>query len=114
MSTTSEEVLSQARSLHRKDRISVLEAIPETELHGYLRELFQRMLPDSLVEVTHGSSELGKDLVIVSTNKLTTDVTAVVVKRGTYGQKTAGHVDDVLHAIETYLDGKSRRSITRY
>ena len=43
----------------------------ETDLHTFLKELFQAMQPDYTVEITHGAQEFGKDLVIVKVDNFT-------------------------------------------
>ena len=67
----------------------------EVQLHPYLKELFQVIGPDFLVEVTHGPGELGKDLVLVKRNALTSDVIGVVVKCGDITGKTLGATDEI-------------------
>lgn len=85
-------------------------AIPETELHHYLADMFRAMASDYWVEVTHGVDEYGKDLVIVRSDPLSPDVIAVVVKRGDIRGKTAGDVDGVKARVDTARNTKGQRA----
>lgn len=89
------EIQNQACALTQQSRQSLLTSMPETEMHHALKDLFEAMMPDSVIEVTHGVNELGKDLVIFTQTPLTTDVIGVVVKRGDVSGKTVGDVDDI-------------------
>ena len=93
------ELQNQARALTQQSRQDLLTSMPETELHYALKDLFEAMMPDSVIEVTHGVNELGKDLVIFSQTPLTTDVIGVVVKRGDISGKTVGDVDDIKERV---------------
>ena len=57
------ELQNQAKSLPKAQRSKIILNCIETDLHKHLKELFQNMETDYTVEITHGSSELGKDLV---------------------------------------------------
>jgi hypothetical protein len=94
------DLAGQARSLVRSEREKILCEIPETELHGHLKSLFEKMQPDYTVEVTHGVAEYGKDLVIVKRDKFAAQVVGIVVKRGDIKGKTVGHVEDILSSVE--------------
>ncbi len=89
------ELQNQARALTQQSRQDLLTSMPEVEMHHALKDLFEAMMPDSVIEVTHGVNELGKDLVIFSQTPLTTDVIGVVVKRGDISGKTVGDVDEI-------------------
>ncbi|NHJ31900.1 MAG: hypothetical protein FK732_03465, partial [Asgard group archaeon] len=98
-----DQLLQQARALSREERKKILMSCKELELHQYLKELFIAMEPTYIVEITHRSDELGKDLVIVKYDKFTTDVIGVVVKRGDIRAKTAGDVDELKTNIQKIL-----------
>lgn len=95
-----EEMQRAARALSNEQRQQIIMALREVQLHPHLKELFQAIDPDYLVEVTHGSVELGKDLVLVKRNALTTDVIGVVVKCGDITGKTLGEVDELKEQVE--------------
>jgi GTPase SAR1 family protein len=103
------ELVKHAEALTQDQRKQILLEIPENNLHYDLKELFVAMEPSYTVEVTQGPKELGKDLVLVRKDALTTDVIAVVVKRGNIKGKTLGEVDEVLHRVEVALAGKGDR-----
>jgi hypothetical protein len=97
---STEDLVSQARSISEAERQGILRAIPEVELHRQLKALFGKMEPEYIVEVTHGTKEYGKDLVLVRTDKFETRVIGVVVKRGDIKGTSAGDVDDILQRIK--------------
>ena len=76
------EIIRQAKALVREQRKKILMSFKEPEIHKHLKELFQAMEPNHTIEITHESSELGKDLVIVKKDKLSEDVIGVIVKVG--------------------------------
>jgi len=90
-----QEMQRAARALSHEQRQQIIMEFSEVQLHPHLKELFQAIDSHYLVEVTHGPGELGKDLVLVKRNALTTDVIGVVVKCGDITGKTLGEVDDL-------------------
>lgn len=108
--TNNSELVRQAKALGKDNRREILMSYKETDLHFHLKELFVAMEPSYTVEVTHGSREFGKDLVIVRQDSMTTDVIAVVVKCGNIKAKTLGEVDEVVEKINATLkDGSDRK-----
>jgi hypothetical protein len=105
------ELVKQAEALSPDQRKQILMAIPENDLHYDLKELFSGMEPSYTIEVTQGPKELGKDLVLVRQDALTTDVIAVVVKCGNIKGKTLGEVDEVLDRVELALIKKPDRKM---
>jgi GTPase SAR1 family protein len=103
------ELVKQAEALTQDQRKEILMGIPENDLHFDLKELFVAMEPSYTVEVTQGTKELGKDLVLVRMDALTTDVIGVVVKCGNIKGKTLGEVDDVLDRVNLALSQKADR-----
>jgi len=93
--TIDKELQIRAQELPKDKRRQILTAMTEPKLHVHLKELFEAMEPGYLVEITHGSCEFGKDLVMVKSDRLTTDVIGVVVKRGNISGRTLGDVDDI-------------------
>src|SRR5882672_2382277 len=106
---TPSQLKSEARALPKEERKRLLAEIPETDLHGYLAQLFRAMHAEYWVEVTYGADEFGKDLVVVRNDPLSPDVIGVVVKRGDIRAKTAGDVDEVKGLVELVLTGKGQR-----
>lgn len=99
----------EARQLPKEKRREILAAFPEVELHHHLAALFRAMSPDAWVEVTHGATEFGKDLVIVRTDPLVSDVIGVVVKCGDIRGRTSGDVDSLRADVEGVLTAKGER-----
>lgn len=90
----------RARSIPWEERIKILLSYKETELHKYIKLLYHRMDPDLYIEVTHGTQELGKDLVSVLARPHDSIVTAYVVKKMTIRGETAGSVDEIQNIVE--------------
>ena len=91
--TQAESLKTQAERLGQDLRRKIIMDYKETDLHVELKELFQTMQSDYTVEITHGSQEFGKDLVIVKSDKFGNEVVGVVVKCGHIKGKTLGDVD---------------------
>ena len=83
----------------------------ELELQKHLKELFAAMEPSYLIEVTQGPKELGKDLVLIKEDHLTTDVIGVVVKCGDIKGKTLGEVDEVAKRVNYMFNATTTRQI---
>ena len=105
------DLKTQAKLLTKDLRCKIIMDYKETDLHKALKELFQLSEPDYLVEITHGPGELGKDLVIVKSDKFTTEVIAVVVKRGDIKGATSGDVDDLNSNVNEILSYNSKKSL---
>lgn len=103
------ELHREARAIPKDQRKKIITDLPETELHLHLQQLFRAMEPEHLVEVTHGTDELGKDLVIVKQDRLGTDVYAVIAKSGDIRAKTAGKVDEITGQIKEVLTSRGER-----
>ena len=74
------DLRTHAEYLPKNLRHRIIMDYKETDLHGFLKELFQSMEPNYMVEITHGTQEFGKDLVIVKSDTFTQEVIGVVVK----------------------------------
>ena len=105
------DVQKQARSLPVETRQQILLDFPEVQLHVMLKEMFKSMQPDYTVEITHGAGELGKDLVLVKRDNITTDVLAVVVKKGDISGRTRGDVDEVVDNVKGILSSQGEKRI---
>ncbi len=100
----------RAEALPKSLRKQIIMEFRETDLHRFLKELFQVMEPDYTVEITHGTQEFGKDLVIVKNRGLITHVIGVVVKCGNINGKTLGDVDDLKsHAKDVLSKGTTKK-----
>ncbi len=100
-----------ARSLPKIQRKNILMNFKETRLHAHLKELFSRMETEYLVEITHGVTEFGKDLVIAKRDSLSTDIIAVIVKVGNIKGKTLGDADDVKTQVKDILSSIEEKKI---
>lgn len=94
---------NKAKTINKDQRRQIIMEYPETTLHGFLKELFQAMEPNYVVEITHGPNELGKDLVIVKSDNFTQEVIGVVVKRGDIKARTLGDVDNLKGRVKSEL-----------
>ncbi len=93
-------IRQQARALSREARKGILMSFKEVDLHPLLKSLLSEMDPDSLVEITHGHDEYGKDLVMVKDDPFGRTVTAIVVKTGDIRAKTLGKIDQVKSQVD--------------
>ena len=101
----------RAASLPKALRRKIIMDYRETDLHKFLKELFQAMQSDYTVEITHGTQEFGKDLVIVKVDNFTKEAIGVVVKRGRINGKTLGDVDGLKSRTETVLSKGAEKSL---
>lgn len=102
-------ISQRARNIDKEKRGNLLKSIAETEMHRHLKELFKAMQPDYVVEITHGPTELGKDLVIVKKDHFGYDVIAVIVKCGDIKAETLGGVDEIKGKIRKTLSSGDRK-----
>lgn len=101
----------KAESLPKALRRQIIMDYKETDLHTFLKELFQAMQPDYTVEITHGAQEFGKDLVIVKVDNFTKEIIGVVVKRGRINGKTLGDVDGLKSRTKTVLSKGDEKTL---
>ncbi len=101
----------RAEALPKALRRQIIMGYKETDLHTFLKELFQAMQPDYTVEITHGTQEFGKDLVIVKVDNFTKEIIGVVVKRGRINGKTLGDVDDLKSRTKTVLSKGDEKTL---
>jgi len=105
------DLKKKAKSLPKALRRKIIMDYRETDLHAFLKELFQAMQPDYTVEITHGTQEFGKDLVIVKVDNFTKEVIGVVVKRGRINGKTLGDVDGLKSRAKTVLSKMAEKRL---
>ncbi len=98
------ELVKQAKLLSYDERKQILLGFRELDLQSYLKELFSSMEPSYLIQVTQGTDELGKDLVLIKKDKFTTDVIGVVVKLGDVKGKLLGEVDEVIERVNEFSE----------
>jgi len=91
------------KGLKENKKFEIIRSYREDKLHWEIKELLSNMYPNSYVEVTHGQTELGKDLVVVSKDALGDRVTGVIVKVGDITGKTAGVIDNIKSQVEQAL-----------
>ncbi len=96
------ELVKQAKLLFYDERKQILLGFRELDLQSYLKELFSSMEPSYLIQVTQGTNELGKDLVLIKKDRFTTDVIGVVVKLGDVKGKLLGEVDEVIEKVNAF------------
>jgi len=96
-----EKIRQQAQSLDKRERIKILMSFEETDIHRYLKQLFEKMYPRKTVEITHGSDEYGKDLVMVEEDIIKGYAAeAIIVVKGNIKGKTTGPVDKIKSQVE--------------
>jgi GTPase SAR1 family protein len=89
----------KVKLLSNDKKIDILMNYKEVEIHKVLKTLFSKMQQEYVVEITHGSNEFGKDLILIKSDRLLRHVTAVIVKVGHVGGKTADDVDEIENKI---------------
>ena len=102
------ELTIRAESLTQNLRRKIIMEFKELEIHGFLKELFQAMEPSYTVEITHGVSEYGKDLVIVKSDQFGKEVIGVVVKCGHIRGTTHGDVDLLKDDVDELLSKSAK------
>src|SRR6056297_2293884 len=100
------ETRRQAKILTREEKKQVLFSLKETQLHGNLKKLLEKMQENYNIEITHGMNELGKDLVIIKKDKMDIEAIAVVVKMGKISGKTSGEIDEIKNKTEKIFKHK--------
>lgn len=72
----------------------------EALLREEIKELISVMSPGSYVEITHGQTEYGKDLVVIQKGEFGDLATAVVVVRGDIRTRSSGLIDKIKSQVE--------------
>lgn len=88
------------KGLSENHKFDIIRGLKETELHKELKELLSAMYPNNYVEITHGSDEFGKDLVMVNQDPLGDRVIGIIVKTGDIGSRASGTIDDIKSQVE--------------
>lgn len=90
----------RAKAVPYKKKKVILMSIKETSMHLHLKELFSFMARDSVVEITHGVDEFGKDLVMVKKEPWGQKTTAIIVHKGNIKAKTIGNIEKINSQIK--------------
>jgi len=94
----------RARQISLQDRMVNLMSFEETEFHRCLQKLFSQMDKEAAVSITHGSTELGADLIVVRKDKFRESVAAVVVSMGHLRGETGGQIERITSQISQCFD----------
>lgn len=89
-----------AKRLRENDKFDIIRGLEETELHKEIKELLCAMYPSNYVQITHGSDEFGRDLVMVSKDPLGDRVIGFVVKTGDIRSRASGTIDKIKSQVE--------------
>lgn len=100
---------------NKKEKIAILLQKKEPELHEAVEELVRRMFPEAIVEVTHGNSEYGKDIVSIHKEEFGCKCRAYVIKKGNKDSgkitgKTGGPIDEIISQVRQALEHPYRRA----
>ena len=93
------DLVKQANSIPLTERCAFLTELLETELHKHLASLFNKAEGSVCAEVTHGTSEFGRDIVLRRRDRYGEEYVGIVVKRAPYTRmsgRSAGPVDEVI------------------
>lgn len=93
----------EAQALPYEVKRDILTRFSETQLHKHLKRLFEQMEVKSLVEITHGPDEHGRDLVIKRDDPWGEEFVGIVVKKGDPSGKITAKSDDVIDDIMSQI-----------
>jgi DNA polymerase III delta prime subunit len=110
------DLKQHAETIPQKTREEYILSFKEEQLYPHLKIMVERMLPGSLVEITRGNTEYGRDLVVKKIDELGSEYIGVVVKRGDSSGKITGKEDDAVRELidqvkEAYANPVFLRSI---
>lgn len=94
------ELIGKAKMLSRPIREEILISLPEKQLHKYLKKVLSMMDPNAHIEITHGTEEYGKDLVMIRKDKFQRSIVGILVELGKIHGDTVGKVDEIKSKIE--------------
>ncbi len=94
----------EAQALPYEVKSSILTSFPETELHKHLKRLFEELEENkSQIEITHGSDEHGRDLVIKRQDPYGQEFVGIIAKKSKQPKKitakNAGVIDEIICQI---------------
>lgn len=98
----SSSLVKVASSIQFDDRVARLMKYSEPELHKLLLKLFSEIQRDDQVFITHGVNELGKDLIIVKPDRITSYITGVIVKKGELSGASHGDIDEIKERADLF------------
>lgn len=94
----------RARQISLNDRMAKLMSFEETEFHRCLEKLFSEMNKEAVVRITHGQTEFGGDLVVITRDEFRESVAAVVVCMGHIRGETGGQIDRIISQVKQCFD----------
>lgn len=100
------ELIDTAKTIPKDARKKVIMSLSETDLHKYIKKLFERIDPQAIIEITHGSEEYGKDLVMIKKTPFGEDIVGIIIKKGDIKGKTKGLIDEIKSQIEQSFQHK--------
>ena len=95
---------SRARQISMQDRMAKLMSFKEKDFHKCLERLFSEMDKEAVVRVTHSSTELGADLVVIRKDRFRESVAAVVVSMGHIRGDTGKQIERITSQIKQCFD----------
>jgi hypothetical protein len=88
------------KTLSENMKSEILMSINEATLRNGVKELLQKMEPDSYVEMYHQQDEYGKDLVMIRRSPFGDAPVGIVVVRGDIKTRSAGLIDKIKSQVE--------------
>jgi len=101
---TSSKLSKRAKQISLQDRMVKLMSFEEKEFHKCLAKLFSEMDKEAVVRITHGSTELGADLIVIRRDEFRESVAAVVVSMGHIRGETGQQIERITSQIKQCFD----------
>ncbi len=99
---------ARAKQISEDKRRAFFYNFKETELHEPLKSVMSTLVKDAVIHVTHGNTELGKDITMLAYSSLgALECTAVVVKCGKISGGTIKNIDEIKSQIEQCFMNKA-------
>ena len=95
---------SRARQISIEDRMSFIKNMKEIELHKELKKLFGEIDKNANVQITHGNTELGSDLLVIRTDQFRESIASVVVSMGDLAGETGHQIARLTEQIKQCID----------
>jgi hypothetical protein len=101
--TVSVDLKQEAQALPYGVKSNILTCFSEIQLHKHLKRLFEQMEIKSLVEITQGPDEHGRDLVIKRQDPWGEEFVGIVVKKGDPSGKITGKSNNIIDDIMSQI-----------
>ena len=101
-------LVQRALAIPANVRQSFLQSIPEVQLHHHICNLLENMQDDVKSEVTHGTDEYGRDIVLRRSSPFGAEYIAIVVKRTDPGAKITGKSDGPVDQIISQISQSTK------